>query len=195
MDDRDTLLDEVERLTVERDEWKKVAHDGAFQQARAEKAEAERDCLRAFRDAVLGLADEAKRRGSPFVYRTEVDTLAAEHGLSERQDAPEPPADAATGDGSREGVNGAQEGAGEFGLRHIDVALSLEAFERAMGEVERTRVRTAEAMQQLADAAKAAACGDVLRDHGAVGPCVLSGSHGWHDDGRGTTWSRKRVEP
>jgi hypothetical protein len=38
-----------------------------------------------------------------------------------------------------------------------------------------------------------ATCGDVLRDRGDVGPCVLSGRHGVHDDGAGVTWTRSVI--
>jgi hypothetical protein len=163
---RDAVLAEIDGEPIGWDNRKTLAH--LWQQHAPLPAEGLSENVYSALIAVANYDDLAKR----------LHALATEHGLSERQNAPEPPADAGTGAGSREGVNGAQEGAGEFGLRHIDVALSLEAFERAMGS--------------LADGT---ACGDVLRDHGDVGPCVLSGRHEVHDDGRGITWVRSRVEP
>jgi hypothetical protein len=78
--------------------------------------------------------------------------------------------------GSREGVNGAQEGEAD-----VWVCDPVECPDSCYANpCSRPKPRPA-------------ACNDRLSDHGDVGPCVLSGRHATHDDGRGVTWSRKEV--
>jgi hypothetical protein len=154
MDDRDALLAEVERLTVERDEWKRrrdlaVAqcrhlhqdglpraewherHCGAMQGLR--KAEAERTEAQMRLGMVRELAESIRRESHCSHLANDIETL-------------------------------------------LDYPIELLVDGRNADEI-------------------AAGCGDVLRDHGDVGPCVLSGRHDTHDDGRGITWTRSRVEP
>jgi hypothetical protein len=100
------LLAEVERLTAENDRLRVM-----WDQSGKNDLIAENDRLRAFRDAVLadGVFETATWSNKEFKAglqsaRIKVHALAAEHGLSERQEDPEPPADAGAGAGSREEV-------------------------------------------------------------------------------------------
>jgi hypothetical protein len=301
---------EVERLTDERDgwqtlrdEWRETARKIAVQRDEAEAQVRRARALADEWDAEAGAHDalvtdpanlyrltDAGLAGamSMAAYRLRA-ALAADHGLSELQDAPEPPADAGTGDGSREGVNGAQEGeracpecigngmvwiegretrcpacngsgslgfaewfnakfgTGGYGaqerrqcarcgrvglmLGHASIGdreghychdssdscyvrsqhegwpelRAMDGAERAQavleadarGEITWDRLDLCEhECEHLdeSDCAEACSrCNDQLNDHGDVGPCVLSGSHDTHDDGRGITWSRKDV--
>jgi hypothetical protein len=258
------LTAEVERLTDERDGWQTLRDEW---RETARKIAAQRDEAEAQVQRVRALADEWDAEAGAHdalvtdpanLYRlTDAGlagaismaahrlraALAAAHGVSERQDAPEParqrceavkdrparliggeewrcvrdaghsgfhqhagvfwvaepPVDAGTGAGSREGASTPLEGSGESGTRYLDIIPDTTRFKEAMRHVRIYHALTGTTTETKADYTlwppQPAACADVLRDHGDVGPCVLSGSHDTHDDGRGITWSRKRVEP
>jgi RNA-binding protein YhbY len=82
-DDVLALLDEVERLRVRLAEAKAEHHRSAAagweEQVRAERAEAQRNQLRAFRDAVLALTEPPNFDPEFNVDPDDIRALAAEH--------------------------------------------------------------------------------------------------------------------